>query len=358
MDTLIERLAQSMAPDLETVQHLFAESEKNTPTALKLSIADRFINAQERSHPILEISKYPMLFREEVLRSALRRLAYGQTTTERPGCAYHVHDDGQACYKTRITLADTMKEHRLAAAQENSARDAEFVTINTLQNGVRSIDWEYRRANGSQALRVDTGQIWTRFLRIHNGEFGNKCDWKKQASMNINGEIDSASHETNGKSTVRPVNVSKPNYDMIKTSNNSPVLRSRSTKPHFINNEASVAPTNDNTLTSEPTVSPIAAPNTSPTPFLLAELDGSSMDATQRTALDLKYRPSVDRMRAFESRATSVSFVTNGMGKHDTDVHNLSNGASEPDHRVGELTTGYERYVSCPGAYPKSNVGL
>jgi hypothetical protein len=358
MDTLIERLAQSSAPDLETVQHLFDESGKNTPAALKLFVADRFINAQERSHSILEISKYPISFKEEVLRSALRRLAYGRSTRERPGCAYHVHGDRQACYKTSITLADTLKEQRLAAAREKSARDAEFVTTNALRNGVRSVDWEQHRANGNQALRVDTGQTWTRFSRIHNGEFGNECDRKKATSNHINGEIDCASHKMNGKSTVRPVNAFKPNHGMIKTPNNSPVLQSRSTKTHLINSKASVAPTNDGTLASEPAVSPIAAPNQSPTPFLLAELDGTSMDAPQRTALALKYRSSVDRKPAFGSRATSVSFSTNGVGEHETVFHRLSNGASESDHRVGKLTTEYERCVSCPGAYPESNVGV
>lgn len=159
MDTMSEKLTLANAPDLETVEHLFDDSRKGIPAVLKVFVVDHFIYAQQRSCNILETSNHPALFKETALQAALRHLAYDRSTTVRTGCEYHVHGDKEACYKTRLTPANTLKEQRLAAARENSARDAEFVAVNALQNSVKSVDWEHRRASANQALRIETGQM-------------------------------------------------------------------------------------------------------------------------------------------------------------------------------------------------------
>jgi hypothetical protein len=354
MDTLAEKLPPGLAPDFKTVEHLFDGSRKGIPDVLKVFVADRFVNAQQRSHIILHVSIYPESFKEAALQSALRHLANSPHTAARPGCGYHTHRDKEACYKTKLTPVDTLKEQRLAAARENSTKDAEFVTANALQNGVKSVDWQQRRAAAKQGLRIDTGQAWTGFRSL---EIGDHAVWNKSTSDHVNDVSDSV-YDTNSKDHVPPANSTRHTYDPTRTPNNSPVLQNHPTKTHLITDAASNASTNGYTMASEPAGCPMVAPSQTSHAFLLAELDGNSVNATRPTVLAEKYGPSIDRMRASGTQAMTSSVATNVVGEHETDVDSLSNGVSASDRRVGELTTEYERCVSCPGAYPKSDVGV
>lgn len=158
MDALADNLPLGLAPDLKTVEHLFDDRRKGIPDVLKLFVADRFITAQQRSHTMLDDSIYTESFEKAALQSSLRHLAHSQHTVARRRCRYHIHRENEACYKTGLTAVNTLRAQRLAVARENAARDAEFVTANALQNGVKSVDWELRRASAKQGLRIDTGQ--------------------------------------------------------------------------------------------------------------------------------------------------------------------------------------------------------
>ncbi|KAF3053692.1 hypothetical protein E8E11_011341 [Didymella keratinophila] len=140
IDTLSDKLPLSLAPDVKTLEHLFDSSRMRIPDVLKLFVAVRFVDAQQRSHVILDTSAYPETFEEAALQSTLRHLAHSRNTAAGPGCAYHTHRDKEACYKTRVTPVNTLEEEQLAAAREKSARDAEFVTANALQSSVQSVD--------------------------------------------------------------------------------------------------------------------------------------------------------------------------------------------------------------------------
>lgn len=101
------------------------------------------------------------------------------------------------CYKTRVTPVNTLKEERLAAARENSARDTKFVTTHALQNGVKSVDWEQRRAAARPALRIDTDQAWTSSRLLENGD---RADGKISIPDHANGTSESA-HVSDRKTT-------------------------------------------------------------------------------------------------------------------------------------------------------------
>lgn len=358
MDTLAEKLPAGLAPDFKTIEHLFDDSRKGIPDVLELFVADRFVNAQQRSHVVLDTSTYPLSFRETALQSALRYLAHGPHSAARPGCGYHTHRDTEACYKTRLTPLDTLKEQRLAAAREKSARDVEFVTANALQNGVKSVDWEQRRADAKQSLRIDTGHART---SLRPRDDGGQADRDNLISNHVIGVSDSAhdaNQTANGDSHDPPMSSIRQTYDPAGTPNNSPVLQSRSTKTHLITDAASNAPTDGHAAFPEQAVSPVVAPSQIPHPFLLAELDGNSVNAARPTTMALKYRPSVDRMRASGSQVMPAPLITNDAGEHVVDIDGLGSGASGSGRKVGELTTEYERCVSCPGAYSKSDIGV
>lgn len=359
MNFLVEKLPLGLAPDFKTVEHLFDGNRKGISDALKTFVADRFVNAQQQSHVVLDTSTYPETFQEAALQSALRHLAYSQDTDARPGCTYHTHHDKELCYKTRLTPVDTLKEQRLAVARENSARDAEFVIANALQNGVKSVDWEQRRAAAKQALRIDTVQAWTTSWLLDGGD---QADRNTSTSPHANGTSDST-HTTDRKANgdddvILVANLSRQTDDLTRTPNNSPVLQSRSAKTHLITSAPSLASTNGHAPASETAVFPIVVPIQSSNAFLLAELDGNGVNAARPTALAVKYRSSVERMRASGSHGRTTLVSTDDAGGRVPDSDGLGDGATASDRRVGELSTEYERCVSCPGAYPRSDVGI
>jgi len=70
---------------------------------------------------------------------------------------------------------------------------------------------------------------------------------------------------------------------------------------------------------------------------LLAELHGNSVNATRPTALAVKYKSSIECMRASENEAMTSPVVTNDAGEHVAEINSLGNGATASDRRVGEL---------------------
>lgn len=225
---------------------------------------------------------------------------------------------------------------------------------NALQNGVKSVDWERHRATAKQGLPNDTSQAWT---GLRPREMGGQAVWNKSTYEHINDACDSA-HNRGSEDQIPSARSDGHTSNLTRTPKSSPILQSRSTKTHLSTDQASHLPTNGQALPSEVFSSPMVTPSQTSHAFLLAELDGNSVHATQPTALAVKYRPSVERMRASSSHAMTSSVGTNAADEHGTDVNGLGNVVTASDRRLGELTSEYKRCVGCPGAYPRSDVGV
>lgn len=170
-----------------------------------------------------------------------------------------------------------------------------------------------------------------------------------QANGNIDGKLN-PDRPSDGHSSIELLYGTRPTYDVTRTPHNSTVLGTRFAEAH---STTAAVQTNGHVLPSGPAVSHIVPPVHGSCAFL-AELDGSSVaDAPHPTKLALKYKPSIDRMRASENRATTPLVVTNSVSESS-----LNDSAQALDRRVGELITEYERCVNCPGAYPESNTGV
>lgn len=354
IDTLVEKITPGIAPDLETIQHLFDSDRKNIPKTLRTFVVDRFIVAQQWSVTLLDTSRYPVLFTDLVLQSTLRRLSRHESTAVFQGCRYHIHGDGEVCYKKKLTL-NILKEQRLAAARETSARDLAFATANALQNGVKSIDWEQCKLDSSHILRANHESTWPGFQHPENGKPGIESNRDNAPPGDVN-SVQFTDRASDGNNVIESTNRTSPTYDRLKTSGSSQVSQSRSSESHHIAAAPLSKRMNGNILPYKSSTSPMVVLGNLQHPSPLAELDGSSINAPQQTELAFNYKPSVERMRVSTSQS-AIGLVTNGMDRSSNGTRNSFLGESAPGRRVGELTTEYERCVGCPGAYPDSDVG-
>lgn len=168
MDAIVYKLAPGTCPDVETVTHLFTNDWEGVSPALRQFVIDCFIDAPEADREHLAVSDIPKSFSQLALQTALRCSSRASNATVLSGCKYHIHGTKEACYKTRISPANALKEQKLAEAREMSAKDAKVVGANVINNGVKSVDWAERRADAIRALRAETGRSRVGFERLED----------------------------------------------------------------------------------------------------------------------------------------------------------------------------------------------
>lgn len=115
MDILAEKLPLGLPPDFKTVEQLFNGSRKGAPDVLKRFVANCFVNAQQRSHLVLNTSNYSDLFRETALQSALWHLAHSPQITVISACKYHTQ-------RQRSVLQDEIDPIRYAERTATRSR--------------------------------------------------------------------------------------------------------------------------------------------------------------------------------------------------------------------------------------------
>ncbi|KAJ8114990.1 hypothetical protein OPT61_g3249 [Boeremia exigua] len=354
MDTLVERLTTSVRPDVETVKHLFDNDKKEIPEALKKLIVNRFIAAQQRSFAPLETLAYPLTFKLSILEAALTHLSRNHSTAAMSGCEYHVHSKTEACYRTKRTLIDVSKDRRLAEAREISARDAEMVSANILNNGVKSIDWEQRRADANKVLRAETGKLWVGFRRLQGGKLKDQREPGPKMDVGtspIDFGPDCATVEIRDSPTM---NGATENCNLTKDPTALSALQNGILKASPIVCSVPSLQTNNNAV-FRPKTSPIKPLGQYLQPLIPAELDGSTVvDKCPTASFASSYKPSVDRPSRSESTKTDCV--------HGEDDVGLSSHTYSDDAQALSSTRGsdlnYERFFTCPGAYPESDVSF
>ncbi|KAF9701134.1 hypothetical protein EKO04_000118 [Ascochyta lentis] len=308
MDVLAERLRPGTCPDVETIIHLFGENREGVSDALRQFIVDRFIDALETDRQFLNKFNMPASFSQTALRTTLQRLD-GKLPVVQSGCEYHTHGTEEACYKTKITPAEALKEKKLAEARELSAKDAESAVANIIQNGVKSIDWERHRADANRKMREKTGRTWVGFKRLEDAPSVEGADTVEQDLERLKGGT-SSNHTSNQAKEcherVASINGTKNTFGLTRKPNDLPVSRRQD-------------------LGKGPAVTllPIIRHN-SKTPGL------------ETTVFHSKSTGENVHIFAAELPGSTVHECP-----HSTDI---------------EVIKYHERVVNCPGAYPESNL--
>lgn len=339
IDTLVGKLTPDVSPDVETVNHLFEGDRKGIPEILKKLVVDWFVSAQERASQVIEASRYPASFQSLALQVTLRRLFRRPRTKVPSSCTYHTHGTKEPCYKTKLTLVDILKERKLAGAREESKRDAEIVAANIAQNGIKSIDWEQRRADAHQALRIKTEVSWIGVRRPVDRKHENQSLASKDAEAHNNPDSGQASHEqqkplmTNGMTSDRSL-TSTPNGSPVQSNGGLP---------------------NGSVATAVLHTESFAHDRHAPDPV---ELEGNSIaNRSQLTNPDWSHRSSLDQILYSRNQSVTKMVGIEGVNGTGTSVYLTNDSASATSSNTDEAISEYERYKRCPGAYPESNCG-
>jgi hypothetical protein len=167
MDLIQEKLRNAPAADVDTINHIFSENERDISDVLRRFVVNRYIDAGiEAGIADLQIPSLPPLFVYALLDAALRRLSSGDTVSQTSDCEYHTHEASGTCYKLSVQPNVVTREKKLEAAREISRKDSEEVVKNVEINGVRTTDWEERRADANLALMKQRGWRRVGFRRL------------------------------------------------------------------------------------------------------------------------------------------------------------------------------------------------
>lgn len=365
MDVLAERLAPLTCPDADTIAHIFALDREGVSKALKRLVIDRFIDSPEVGRNCLNIASMPKTFCQGALQTILQRFDRDFNPEAHSCCRYHIHGPNEACYKTRMTPVDVMKEQKLAEARALSTKDAEVVVANMIKNGIKSIDWEQRKANANRALQEEMRRSWVGFRRLEDG--GRLVRSARITKTSPNGTFGEEggtrrSDETWTNHDKAPLtNGTTPTFDLTRTPNNSPVLHS-----HAGTSTGTAIPTalstahGNNELSGFPTVASVPKPpDNDPRNFTLVELPGSTVyELPQSTNTVQNYKPGINRVPDTGGRTSQTLMVMNGAQEIGMVKPGLSNSTFLSRSDVEMAVTGYEGGVKIPGAYPESKMGV
>lgn len=363
IDILSERLTLDMCPDIDTIVHVFATESEGASAALKQIIVNRFIDASEEDRNCLHTTELPESFSRAALKTTLQRLTLGTSLHELSGCKYHIHGTNEACYRTRITLADTLKERRMESARGFSARDAEVVKANVISNDIDAVDWEQRRLDAIRALREKMGRSWVGLRRLQDGRKpSNIAGVTMQSLTGIASEEERiALVPTRARHGMIPLtNGSTQSLDLNGSMNIASVLCSKK-----IDTGASTASPLPTFHCSPPpatygltkVVSDPNLPKHDSHSFAPAELPGSTIyDLPQSTRISQECRPGMSWSPNNGDRASKILVVVNNTQKIDMVKPGsksnflLSKASAERD--INEFVEG----VKVPGAYPEPSV--
>lgn len=154
MDVLQDRIGRTVHADIDTINHIFAHDRPAISMVLKQFIVDRYIEAAtENRYDKLNLERLPQPFVQLMLHSALLRLSSSRPASASLICRYHMHEDPTSCYKKLANPTQAHKQQRLQLQREMSRKDSEEVVTNAKLNGIKTVDWETRRAETELLLR-------------------------------------------------------------------------------------------------------------------------------------------------------------------------------------------------------------
>jgi hypothetical protein len=172
IDLLQEKLSIAGSPDVDTIDHLFSASNISNPETLKNFIVDRCINAGIDGLAGIDMPSLPLTFVYLMLERSLCRLSSTSLNLSTSECEYHTHKSPETCYKQSMLPKDLRRKQGLELDRENSCKDAQEVVMNAKVNGIKTVDWEERRAEANRALWEQTGRRHFGFRRQDGLHFG------------------------------------------------------------------------------------------------------------------------------------------------------------------------------------------
>jgi hypothetical protein len=236
MDLLQEKLSTAGRPDLDTISHLF--SANNSSISLKCFVVDQCINAGTECLAGIDVPSLPPAFVHLMLERALHRLCSATSFYRTPECEYHTHKTPETCYKQNMSSKELRKTLRLQLDREKSLKDAEDVVTNAKVNGIKTVDWEERRAEANKALWEQTGRRHCSFRRLDGRQSGTTAasdgdglpDVGQTGSnvtsllgtMQTNGAVDGITIRTSNRSPPSPPLFLEPPTDVADSAESVP----------------------------------------------------------------------------------------------------------------------------------------
>ncbi|OAL01810.1 hypothetical protein IQ06DRAFT_201388, partial [Phaeosphaeriaceae sp. SRC1lsM3a] len=153
MDLLEDKLSGSSSPDIDTIQHLFTKEGDTIPKVLRDFVADQYVDANVRGLADIDTTMLPLSFLRLTLERTFLRLSKTPTTYA-SGCRYHTHATPELCYKQSIPPQDLRRKERLELERQKASNDAKEVMRVVKNNGVKTVDWEERRAEAIRAMTL------------------------------------------------------------------------------------------------------------------------------------------------------------------------------------------------------------
>ncbi|CAG5152704.1 uncharacterized protein ALTATR162_LOCUS2877 [Alternaria atra] len=152
MYLLDEKIVSGVRPDVDTISHVFGEKRQHTPMMLQHFLVDRWINNSTQGFGDVDPHSLPEFFVCAALDTAMRRLSQDTRSSLPSGCRYHTHSRPDGCYKNRTLPIEAGRQERYKYRREKASREAAQVATDMIEYGIRTVDWEERRAEAHRAL--------------------------------------------------------------------------------------------------------------------------------------------------------------------------------------------------------------
>jgi hypothetical protein len=152
MDLLDEKIVKGVRPDVDTISHVFGEKRQHIPMMLQHFLVDRWINNSTQGFGDVDPHSLPESFVCAALDTAMRRLSQDTQSSLPSGCRYHTHSRPDGCYKNRILPTEAGRQERYEYRREKASREAAQIATDMIEYGIRTFDWEERRAETHRAL--------------------------------------------------------------------------------------------------------------------------------------------------------------------------------------------------------------
>ncbi|KAF2024003.1 hypothetical protein EK21DRAFT_118201 [Setomelanomma holmii] len=176
MDMLQEMIGKGVCAEVDTVNHIFSSDHPQVPEVLPRFIVDRCIGAaQPGALQNLQLEKAPHSFLGIMLQTTLSGVSSSQPPPQESECNYHMHQTPEACYKKHSYSADDKRQQSLKLERDRTRKDSEEVVKEAEANGVKTVDWEARRAKAKGLLREQTGKSWVGFSRLGGSSTSNNA---------------------------------------------------------------------------------------------------------------------------------------------------------------------------------------
>jgi hypothetical protein len=170
MDVLNHRIG-GICADVDTITHIFSTDKEKIPEVLRRFVVDRCIQSGVEGMKTLKMTELPPTFVHLMVSSAVLRLEPHRSEGPVNACMYHMHGNS-ICSTELVHPADKERAERHEAERAKTGTDAEDAAKNALENGVRTVGWQKRRAEAIQSHAEQTKLRWSGFSRPGDQRLG------------------------------------------------------------------------------------------------------------------------------------------------------------------------------------------